>query len=675
MSSRLPFCRVCKVKGHTNKNCPKSQNPGDDSHHILPIPTPRQHVVTSALQQLPSLKEIDESELMPIQTLEGHVETLDIPFVQTFWFMFGIHDYHELYELASKVHSIARANMRSRDTRGNLALTFEMFKKQETSQQTEDMFISFAAIGVLSKLFESKCKILVKGKTGLFLCADILRKYGELRSVVTDDIDLVILAKQTSARDPSRKIFAQQVGAFITLCLREKFNTVSRSGASASASGAASGPRSRKEPIFVRSKDVAPCIYRCSDIIVRGQGICGTSVESRNVKVSFDVGNGKYVKIIDITYTTYHKQIDRLYSRFAKADISRDVSYFYLDVRDSIMEYVFIILDNVTRCDEYVKTHGTPAVRLKETMPMVAKKLEDRAAAASAAASCGSPGALPCAADFMDNLSDFEQATMFKFAKSAHLCASIIAEFPEFHDDSHSQQQKWELQKIIVMMQLYELSRHEIIPRKFTRVMIQTQDLLQEMVSEVILHKQDDPAVLVATKPHRRLTDRLQSVQSFKDAHPRTSFDTYRFGNVPLGVHLSTFDIRQIVDNPLTSPDASPTSQPDDDDIDRVGAAAAAHKIYRHNKDASKLAATRRKALQTVKIRPGSPDAGAGAGAGDESEDEFPSLSASRRSPTSKKDSKRQPNRSNGNGKGMGGSRRRHSRTAKKPRRLRLLRS
>jgi hypothetical protein len=342
------------------------------------------------------------------------------------------------------------------------------------------------------------------------------------------------------------------------------------------------------------------------------------------------------------------------------------------------MEYVFIILDNVTRCDEYVKTHGTPAVRLKDTMPMVAKKLEDRAAAA---ASCGSAGALPCAADFMDNLSDFEQATMFKFAKSAQLCASIIAEFPEFHDDSHTQEQKWELQKIIVMMQLYELSRHEIIPRKFTRVMIQTQDLLQEMVSEVILHKKDDPAVLVATKPHRRLTDRLQSIQSFKDAHPRTSFDTYRFANVPLGVHLSTFDIRQIVDNPLTSPDASPTSQPDDDDIDRVGAADAAHKIYRRNKQASKLAATRRKALQTVKVRPGSPDAGAGAGAaaaagdGDESEDEFPSLSASRHSPTSKKDSKHQPKRSNGNGRGRGGSRRRHSRTAKKPRRLRLIRS
>jgi hypothetical protein len=426
------------------------------------------------------------------------------------------------------------------------------------------------------------------------------------------------------------------------------------------------------------SQGVSPCLYLCSDIIIRGESVCGSSIESRNVKVSFDTGNGRKVKLVDITYTTYNKQIDRLYSRFVRADISPDVSYFYLDVKTSIMEYVFIILDNVTKCNEFVKTHGKPEVRLKDVMhPQYKKRLEDRAAAASSCASCGSSAALPCAADFMDNLSDFEQATMFKFAKSAHLCASIIAEFPEFHNESHTQEQKWELQKIIVMMQLYELSRHDIIPRKFTRVMIQTQDLLQEMLTEVILHKHDDPTLQSAVNPHKRLTERLQSIQTVKITRPVTTFDTTRFVNVPLGVHLSAFDIRQIVDNPLTSPEASPTSQPDDDDIDRVGAASAAHQIYRRNKQASQMAATRKKALQTVKVRSGSPDgAGAGSGAGSGAstdaklDDEFPSLSSSRRYPSSKKDSKRQPNPSNG--KGRGGSRRRLNRTTKNPRRLRL---
>ena len=657
--ARWHFCTACKVKGHTIKNCPKMGNPGDTDGPILPTPT---HIPPQDSCQLhihPDAPDMLESELLPLQSFETATEMLDIPLLPTFWSMFGIRNYAHLYEFVTKVHSIAKANLTVRNKHDNLDLTFEMFNHQETPQQKEDMFISFAAIGILSKLIESKCKILVKGKTGLFLCADMLQKPGELRGVVTDDIDLVILAKQTSPRDPSRKLFAQQVGAFITLCLREKYNTVSRRNSRSSASS-----RSRSvNTIFSMSQGVSPSLYLCSDIIIRGESVCGSSIESRNVKVSFDTGNGRKVKLVDITYTTYNKQIDRLYSRFVRADISPDVSYFYLDVKTSIMEYVFIILDNVTKCNEFVKTHGKPEVRLNDVMhPQYKKRLEDRAAAASSAA-------LPCAADFMDNLSDFEQATMFKFAKSAHLCASIIAEFPEFHNESHTQEQKWELQKIIVMMQLYELSRHDIIPRKFTRVMIQTQDLLQEMLTEVILHKHDDPTLQSAVNPHKRLTERLQSIQTVKITRPVTTFDTTRFVNVPLGVHLSAFDIRQIVDNPLTSPDASPTSEKDDPDTDRVGAASAAHQIYRRNKEVSQQASTRRKALQTVKVRPGSPD-GSGASTDAKLDDEFPSLSSSRRSPSSKKDSKRQPNPSNG--KGRGGSRRRLNRTTKNPRRLRL---
>ena len=671
--ARWHFCTACKVKGHTIKNCPKMGNPRDTDGPILPTPT---HIPPQDSCQLhihPDAPDMLESDLLPLQSFETATEMLDIPLLPTFWSMFGIRNYPHLYEFVTKVHSIAKANLTVRNKHDNLDLTFEMFKNQETPQQKEDMFISFAAIGILSKLIESKCKILVKGKTGLFLCADMLQKSGELRGVVTDDIDLVILAKQTSPRDPSRKLFAQQVGAFITFCLREKYNTVSRRTSRSAKSAAAANSR-QGTAIFSISEDVSPCLYLCSDIIIRGEGVCGSSIESRNVKVSFDTGNGRKVKLVDITYTTYNKQIDRLYSRFVRADISPDVSYFYLDVKTSIMEYVFIILDNVTKCNEFVKTHGKPEVRLKDVMhPQDKKLLEDRAAAASCA-SCGSSAALPCAAEFMDNLSDFEQAIMFKFAKSAHLCASIIAEFPEFHNESHTQEQKWELQKIIVMMQLYELSRHDIIPRKFTRVMIQTQDLLQEMLTEVILHKHDDPTLQSAVNPHKHLTERLQSIQTVKTTRPVTSFDTTRFVNVPLGVHLSAFDIRQIVDNPLTSPDTSPTSEKDDPDTDRV-TAADAHKIYQRNKEFSKQASTRKKALQTVPVRK-RPGASAGTAGLDLGEERWPALSSSsssRRSQpphdsqsTSKKESSDRRKHDSGMG---GGSRRRRQRTLHKRRR------
>jgi hypothetical protein len=79
-------------------------------------------------------------------------------------------------ELYGKVLTIAKSNyIKLSETR--LKSTFDMFSHQQSKQQQEDMFISFAAVGILSKLFRDKCVILVKGKTGLFLCADILKKY------------------------------------------------------------------------------------------------------------------------------------------------------------------------------------------------------------------------------------------------------------------------------------------------------------------------------------------------------------------------------------------------------------------------------------------------------------------------------------------------------------------
>lgn len=77
------------------------------------------------------------------------------------------------------------------------------------------------------------------------------------------------------------------------------------------------------------------------------------------MKVTLDVGDGRKLKLVDITYTTYHKDIDRFYTRFSKADVSLNECYFYLDVKVSIMEYVFIILENVRKCSEHVKRQAT----------------------------------------------------------------------------------------------------------------------------------------------------------------------------------------------------------------------------------------------------------------------------------------------------------------------------
>ncbi len=131
------------------------------------------------------------------QRVSAAHNTSNIVYNPYFWRMFIPHDgvFSELYRIYRKVLTIAKSNyIKPYET--TLKSTFDMFSHQQSKQQQEDMFISFAAVGILSKLFRDKCVILVKGKTGLFLCADILKKYDELRNVITDDIDLVILANQ-----------------------------------------------------------------------------------------------------------------------------------------------------------------------------------------------------------------------------------------------------------------------------------------------------------------------------------------------------------------------------------------------------------------------------------------------------------------------------------------------
>ena len=609
MSSTGNYCSRCKARGHTIQNCPRNwgqaqaqgseqQQPRHSRPHqrerahsrgnaqakefMLPLPHQQMYMPPPYQQSVIA----QGPELFPVQRVDSLQDNADISLLPDFWKLFGINDTHEL---AQEVLTTAKINQRSRPDRRKFPLVTKLFKEQETPQQSSDMFVCFTAVGILSKLLERKCKIILKGKTGLFLCADILGKSGDLEGVTTDDIDLLILAKQTGSLDQSRKIFAQQVGAFITLCLR-------------------TNPRNEE----LAKKGEASPIHKCSDVIIRGDGICGTSLESKNVKVTLDIGDGRKLKLVDITYTTYHKDIDRFYSRFSRVDVSLNECYFYLDVKVSIMEYVFIILENVRKCSEHVKNTGDPAAKLEEFLPRSTKekeqKLRSQQLLAERRAAPHASGIFTGAADFMDNLTDFEQATMFKFSKSALLCASLIAESPEYESEGLDQEEKWVLQKRIVLMQLYELSRHGIIPRKFTRVMVQTQDVLEEMLADVILQKREADRFKGAMM-HKHTAERLKAIEVLNSSWPISSFETHRYKKVPIGVAVEDFDIRQMVDNPLLTPRGLlPSSEEDETDIGAEAVAASADlkearrrrkNRYRFNETAAKLVLQKRGALQT----------------------------------------------------------------------------
>lgn len=217
MSSTGNYCSRCKARGHTIQNCPR--NRGQVQEFLLPLPR-QQMYMPPPYQQMYMPPPYQQSviaqgpELFPVQRVESLQDNTDISLLPDFWKLFGVDNTREL---AQEVLTTAKINQRSRPDRRKFPLVTKLFKEQETPQQSSDMFVCFTAVGILSKLLEPKCKIILKGKTGLFLCADILGKSGDLAGVTTDDIDLLILAKQTGSLDQSRKIFAQQVGAFIKI--------------------------------------------------------------------------------------------------------------------------------------------------------------------------------------------------------------------------------------------------------------------------------------------------------------------------------------------------------------------------------------------------------------------------------------------------------------------------
>lgn len=502
----------------------------------------------------------------------------NIAYNENFWTMFKPDgNLYFFRDLCNKALSIAKSNY-IQLSKTTLNGTFHMFSSQKTIQQQEDMFISFAVVGILSKLFEQKCIILIKGKTGLFLCADILKKYGELDGVITDDIDLVILANQRDPDDPSRKIFARQVGLFISFCLNNKYLSTTRRDYRTVESAKIKPDLSdyRRYPIFVQTVDTINGVYHSSDVRIQGQGLCEDSFESKNVKVFFQPMKGRPFKIVDITYTTYHPEINRLYSRYLKVNINEDISYFYLDVRYSILEYVFILFNNVKKCNNLVKDKSTAST-----------------------------------VGFMNMLTDFQQETLFKFVKSAYLCASIIRELPEFRVRSRSIS-KIEHTKEIVMMQLYELARRGIIPRKFTNAMIQTQDVLNTMLDEIVAQKADTRATASLDKPHQRLKTRLGAEHAPQKSWPNIHYDEEYAEDFPPMYKDDPFAMRTLIDEPLLSPDTSPTSQILGDDVVDVAttpAAANARRIYDNIKHIAKT--TRRQKQPSIASASARPDSAA----------------------------------------------------------------
>ena len=187
-------------------------------------------------------------------------------------------------------------------------------------------------------------------------------------------------------------------------------------------------------------------------------------------------------------------------------------------------------------------------------------------------------------------LTDFQQETLFKFVKSAFLCASIIKELPEFRVRSRSIS-KIEHTKEIVMMQLYELARRGIIPRKFTNAMIQTQDVLNTMLDEIVAQKADTRATASLDKPHQRLKTRLGAEHAPQKSWPNIHYDEEYAEDFPPMYKDDPFAMRTLIDEPLLSPDTSPTSQILGDDVVDVAttpAAANARRIYDNIKHIAK---------------------------------------------------------------------------------------
>jgi hypothetical protein len=221
---------------------------------------------------------------------------------------------------------------------------------------------------------------------------------------------------------------------------------------------------------------------------------------------------------------------------------------------------------------------------------------------------------------FLDNLTEFEQKTMFKFSKSAFLCASIIVDLPE-HDSSRlSLVQKQHLQKRIVLMQVRELASYGIIPKKFSSVMSQTYDVLSEMLDDVIL-QQNERERYHAAQMHEHLAERLLALEHPPKERMQTRFTgpIADFDVQP----LPFFELPQMIPQELVSPASTRSSVsltsngelsvPEDE---RHSLWRQKHKAYK--KLTKKQRRARKKFLKnrSLQLRQQSPESGASASHG-----------------------------------------------------------
>ena len=485
--------------------------------------------------------------------LESH-EAVPIELDVNFWGRLGVRNLLQTIEsVYSEYQNFMFGNMMQGGLVDKLPLTTGLCKRQslENPQSNTDMGLCFIAVGTVSRILQHKCKVMLKGKTGLFLCADILKVVGDLEHHTTDDIDLVILAKHETEDDITRKIFAQQVGAFIKSCLELKRKKSLETVAAMSGEGA--------KAVIEGNKRLT---YSCVDATMRGPGVCGENLESKNVKVVLGDTEAprRKVKLIDITYSTHDPKIDKLYSRVRSYTIRGGLLFFYLDVHVALMEYVYIIYKNVRQCREFVAKGGVHAVgddssrqgnMTGKLLTQLKEQAERKEARVAVAADCAS------AACFLENLTEYEQKTMFKFSKSAFLCASIIADLPEYEGADLPIERKQHLRKRIVLMQLRELSSYGVVPKKFSSVMSQSYDVLSEMLDDVIL-QQTDREQFERAEMHQHLSQRLHAVELM----PKGRMNT-RFNRPVAGFNVEAvpfFELPQMIPGELVSPPSGRSS-------------------------------------------------------------------------------------------------------------------
>ena len=589
MKKAEEYCNKCNKYGHNRSRCPdhRRSGQGQGRRHgamsgyndppvlgnmppmgMMPMGMPMQW--SAVPQQYPQfypgmgmgMYERDEPEDFALESHEAVPIELDV----NFWSRMGVENILQTVEIVySEYRNFMFGNMMQGGLVDKLPLTTGLCKRQnlENPQSNYDMGLCFIAVGTVSRILQHKCKVMLKGKTGLFLCADILKVVGDLEHHTTDDIDLVILAKHETEDDITRKIFAQQVGAFIKSCLEVKRKKSLESAAAMSGVGA--------KAVIEGNERLT---YSCVDATMRGPGVCGENLESKNVKVVLGDTEAprRKVKLIDITYSTHDLEIDKLYSRVRSYTIRGGLLFFYLDVRVALMEYVYIIYKNVRQCREFVARGGVHAVgdddsrqgkmtgnlltRLKERND---RKKADVAGMSSQGDKAKVAVVVDCAsaACFLDNLTEYEQKTMFKFSKSAFLCASIIADLPEYEGVDLPMERKQHLRKRIVLMQLRELSSYGVVPKKFSSVMSQSYDVLSEMLDDVIL-QQTDREHFEGAEMHQYLAQRLRAVE----LPPKGRMDT-RFNRPVARFDVESvpfFELPQMIPGELVSPASARSS-------------------------------------------------------------------------------------------------------------------